>query len=399
MTIRPRRSVLYMPGSNARAIEKARTLPVDGVILDLEDAVAPEAKEQARTQVADAVKAGGFGGREVFIRVNGIDTPWHADDLAAAAHAAPDAHPGAEDFGRSTQLERVGQRLLDMKTDLKTRVWAMIETPDAIFNIKALAAEAHDSETRLAGFVMGTNDLAKETRARLVPGRAPMVSWLATCVLAAHAHGIDILDGVYNDLSDAEGLRARMRAGARHGLRRQDADPSEPDRALQRGVLAERRRGRAGAQDDRRVRPAGEQGTRAWCRSTAAWSSACTPRWRAAPSRSRRRSKVRPPAERAGTRGTSLVECLPRNHRGGAHGNSPAGDPRTSVCGRVAERSARRRGAGWHVARRLPLHQSGAIHQGSADRGAARRVVRSGARTRQAHGKSLDFRPVASRRP
>jgi citrate lyase subunit beta/citryl-CoA lyase len=104
------------------------------------------------------------------------------------------------------QLERVGRRLLDMKTDLKTRVWAMIETPAAIFNIQALAAEAHDSETRLAGFVLGTNDLAKETRARQVPGRAPMVSWLATCVLAAHAHGIEVLDGVYNDIGDAEGF-------------------------------------------------------------------------------------------------------------------------------------------------------------------------------------------------
>jgi len=207
MTIRPRRSVLYMPGSNARALEKARTLPADGVILDLEDAVAPDAKEAARKQVTDAVKAGGFGGREVFIRVNGIDTPWHADDLAAAAHAAPDAILVPK-ISEVVQLERVGQRLLDMKIDLKTRVWAMIETPAAIFNIQALAAEAHDSETRLGGFVMGTNDLAKETRARLIPGRAPMVSWLATCVLAAHGNGIDILDGVYNDLSDAAGFEA-----------------------------------------------------------------------------------------------------------------------------------------------------------------------------------------------
>jgi citrate lyase subunit beta/citryl-CoA lyase len=95
-----------------------------------------------------------------------------------------------------------------MKTDHKTRVWAMIETPIAIFNIQALAAEAHDSETRLAGFVMGTNDLAKETRARLVPGRAPMVPWLATCVLAARAHGLDILDGVYNDLNDPQGFES-----------------------------------------------------------------------------------------------------------------------------------------------------------------------------------------------
>jgi len=207
MPFRPRRSVLYMPGSNARAIEKARSLPVDGVILDLEDAVAPDAKAQARQQVADAVKAGGFGAREVFIRVNGIDTPWHADDLNAAAHAAPDGILVPK-VGTVEALERVGQRLLDMKTSLKTRIWAMIETPEAIFNINALAAEAHDSETRLAGFVMGTNDLAKETRARLLPGRAPMVSWLALCVLAAHGHGIDILDGVYNDLSDPKGFEA-----------------------------------------------------------------------------------------------------------------------------------------------------------------------------------------------
>jgi citrate lyase subunit beta/citryl-CoA lyase len=207
MNFRPRRSVLYMPGSNLRAIEKARTLPVDGVILDLEDAVAPEAKEQARGQVADAVKTGGFGGREVFVRINGIDTPWHADDLAAAAETAPNAILVPK-ISEVAQLERVGQRLLDMKCDLKTRVWAMIETPRAIFNIEALAAEAHDSETRLAGFVMGTNDLAKETRARLVPGRAPMLSWLARCLLAAHAHGIDILDGVYNDLGDHKGFQA-----------------------------------------------------------------------------------------------------------------------------------------------------------------------------------------------
>ncbi|HXF89044.1 MAG TPA: CoA ester lyase [Xanthobacteraceae bacterium] len=207
MTIRPRRSVLYMPGSNARAIEKARTLPVDGIILDLEDAVAPSAKEAARAQVVAALKAGGFGRREVFVRVNGIETPWHADDMAAISHAAPDAIlvPKISEVG---QLERIGQRMLDMKVDLKTRVWAMIETPAAIFNVNALAAEAHDSETRLAGFVMGTNDLAKETRARIVPGRLPMLSWLARCVLAAHAHNIDILDGVYNDIGNAEGFAA-----------------------------------------------------------------------------------------------------------------------------------------------------------------------------------------------
>jgi citrate lyase subunit beta/citryl-CoA lyase len=167
--------------------------------------VAPESKELARQQVADAVAARSFGEREVFIRINGIDTPWHADDLAAAARAAPDAILVPKIFAVE-QLERIGRRLLDMKCDLKSRVWAMIETPSAIFNIIALAAGTHDFETRLAGFVMGTNDLAKETRARIVPGRQPMLSWLARCLLAAHAHGIDILDGVYNDIGNVEGF-------------------------------------------------------------------------------------------------------------------------------------------------------------------------------------------------
>jgi citrate lyase subunit beta/citryl-CoA lyase len=205
MTIRPRRSVLYMPGSNARALEKARTLPADVVILDLEDAVAPDAKEAARNQVVAAVKAGGFGAREVFIRINGLDTPWSSEDLAAAAAAAPDAILVPK-ISTPDQLEMIGQRLLDTHTDLRVRVWAMIETPIAIFNVRALAAAATDSETRLAGFVLGTNDLAKETRAKLLPGRVPMLPWLSTCVLAARAYGIDVLDGVYNDLSDAEGF-------------------------------------------------------------------------------------------------------------------------------------------------------------------------------------------------
>lgn len=217
MTIRPRRSVLYMPGSNARAIEKARTLPADGVILDLEDAVAPDAKVAARDQVAAAVKQGGFGSREVFIRVNGTDTPWHSDDLTAAAHAAPDAILVPK-VSSSKQLEILGQRLLDMKTDRRTRIWAMIETPVAILNIVDIAAAAKDSETRLAGFVLGTNDLAKETSARLVPGRAPMLPWLTTCVLAARAYGLSILDGVYNDIGNADGFVAECEQGRDLGM-------------------------------------------------------------------------------------------------------------------------------------------------------------------------------------
>ena len=217
MTIRPRRSVLYMPGSNARALEKAKTLPADGVILDLEDSVAPDAKETARQQVVAAVKAGGFGTREVFIRVNGVDTPWHADDLAAAAHAAPDAILVPKISNPET-LELIGRRLLDMGTDHKTRVWAMIETPLAIFNILSIAAEAKDSESRLSGFVMGTNDLAKDTRARLVSGRAPMLGWLSTCIAAARIYGIDILDGVYNDIGNADGFAMECRQGVELGF-------------------------------------------------------------------------------------------------------------------------------------------------------------------------------------
>ena len=161
-----------MPGSNARAIEKARTLPADAVILDLEDSVAPDAKPAAREQVMAAVAGGGFGAREVVVRINGLDTPWHVDDLTAAARAAPDAILIPK-ISTPQQLEAIGQRLLDMHANLRAHIWAMIETPLAIFNILALAAQSKDSEARLAAFVMGTNDLAKETRARIVPGRAP----------------------------------------------------------------------------------------------------------------------------------------------------------------------------------------------------------------------------------
>jgi citrate lyase subunit beta/citryl-CoA lyase len=206
-----------MPGSNARALEKAKILPVDAMILDLEDSVAPDAKAAARDQVVSAVKAGGFGSREVVIRINGADTPWHADDLSAAAHAAPDAILVPKVASPGT-LELIGRRMLDMGTDHRTRVWAMIETPLAVFNILAIAAEAKDSESRLSVFVMGTNDLAKETRARLVPGRAPMLAWLSTCVAAARHYGVDILDGVYNDIGNAEGFVAECRQGVELGF-------------------------------------------------------------------------------------------------------------------------------------------------------------------------------------
>ena len=215
--IRPRRSVLYMPGSNARAIEKARTLPADAVILDLEDAVAPDAKETAREQVVAAVTAGGFGRREVVIRVNGLDTPWGHDDLVAAASSGADAVL----IPKVSDPETIGSVELALATARAPdalRVWAMIETPIAILHAEEIARAARHETARLACFVLGTNDIAKETRARFVPGRWTMLPWLTTVLAAARAHGHDVLDGVYNNLQDAEGFRAECEQGRDLGM-------------------------------------------------------------------------------------------------------------------------------------------------------------------------------------
>jgi len=211
-TIRPRRSVLYMPGSNARALEKAREIAADTLILDLEDAVAPEAKAAARDQVCAAVKAGGYGRRELVIRTNGVDTAWFGDDLGAAVEANPDAILIPKVSTPET-LEQIGAQLDSLKAQPTLRVWAMIETPLAILQAEAIARAARDPRSRLSCFVMGTNDLAKETRARFVPGRAPMLPWLTSAILAARAHGLDILDGVYNDLKNEEGFLAECEQG------------------------------------------------------------------------------------------------------------------------------------------------------------------------------------------
>ena len=205
MTIRPRRSVLYMPGSNARALEKAKSIAADALILDLEDAVAPDAKATARDQVCAAVKAGGYGSRELIIRINALDTPWGRDDLTAAAAAGPDAillpKPGTgtaiADMTAAMQAEGAPER---------TRLWAMVETPLAILNIAEIAASAHVAGSRLACLVMGTNDLVKETRADLSANRRPALYWLSAAVTAARAYGLDVLDGVYNNFKDAEGF-------------------------------------------------------------------------------------------------------------------------------------------------------------------------------------------------
>jgi citrate lyase subunit beta / citryl-CoA lyase len=209
MTIRPRRSMLYMPGSNARAIEKARELPADGIILDLEDAVAPDAKAQARDLIVQELQKGGFGGREVLVRINGLDTAWWRDDLAVAA-AGPDALLLPK-VSTPEQLRELARHFVGVGAEARIRIWAMMETPLAMLNAREIAAAALDPTTRLAGFVMGTNDLAKETRARIVAGRAPMLPWLTTCVAAARSYGLAILDGVYNELGDVEGFAAECR--------------------------------------------------------------------------------------------------------------------------------------------------------------------------------------------
>ena len=217
MIARPRRSVLYMPGSNPRAIAKARSLAADAIILDLEDSVAPEAKAAARGQVAAAAREGGFGGRELIIRINGVDSPWGREDLAAAIAAAPDAillpkidGPGA--------VMHVARELREAGAPAQIRLWAMMETPMAILHAGSIAAVAADPDSRLDVMVMGLNDLAKETRARFVPGRASMTAWLALCVAAARAHGVDILDGVYNDIADLKGFEAECTQGRDMGL-------------------------------------------------------------------------------------------------------------------------------------------------------------------------------------
>ena len=199
---RPRRSVLYMPSSNARALEKATTLPCDGIIFDLEDAVAPDAKETARAAACEAVGSGRYGRRELVIRVNAADTPWHADDVAAAAAAGPDAILVPKVNSADAVLALVAA-LEAAGAPETTGLWAMIETPAAILRAAQIAA----ASPRLEVLVMGSNDLVKELRAEHVPGRAPILTAMSLAVLGARAADKVILDAVYNDVRDLEGFR------------------------------------------------------------------------------------------------------------------------------------------------------------------------------------------------
>ena len=211
--LRPRRSVLYMPGANARALEKAQGLAADSLILDLEDAVAPDAKAEARDRVVDAVTSGAYGGRELTIRVNGLDTAWHADDLAAAAGAGP-AAVVVPKVNSPADVAAIEAGLVSGGAPDHTKIWAMVETPQAMLDCANIAAASE----RLTVLVMGPNDLAKELHAEHVPGRQPLLTGLGLCLLAARATGKVILDGVYNDVRDLEGFAAECRQGAQMGF-------------------------------------------------------------------------------------------------------------------------------------------------------------------------------------
>lgn len=212
-TIRPRRSVLYMPGSNARALEKGRTLPADALILDLEDAVAPDAKETARRQIVAALAAGGYGRREILVRVNGLDSAWGRDDIAAMATSGADAIllPKVENAAVVGDAEAV---MAEAGAPADMAVWCMIETPLGVLHAEEIAA----ASPRLGGFVMGTSDLAKDLHCLHVPDRLPFVTSLSLCILAARAHGLAILDGVHLDLSDDAGFAASCRQGLEFGF-------------------------------------------------------------------------------------------------------------------------------------------------------------------------------------
>src|SRR5712671_3050651 len=210
--IRPRRSLLFMPGSNARALEKARNLPADGIIVDLEDSVAPDAKAAAREQIAQAIAAGGFGRREVLIRVNALDSPWWIDDVTMAGKAKPDGILVPK-ISSVADLAAIADRLSDINADMSIRVWAMIETARAVLHAEQIAAASRDSEMRLAGFVFGPNDISRETRIRMLPGRAAMLPMISHCVLATRLHGLQILDGPYSDLRNAAGFAEECAQG------------------------------------------------------------------------------------------------------------------------------------------------------------------------------------------
>jgi citrate lyase beta subunit len=282
---RPRRSALYMPGSNERALEKAKTIPADALIFDLEDAVAPDAKVRAREQVCAAVKNGGYGGREVVIRVNALETPWGTDDLIAACDAAPDAIlvPKVVHSGDIISAAKI---LQSVHAPEKVRLWAMMETPMAILNARTIAATAVYKENRLCCLVMGTNDLIKESRARALHDRFAVVPWLAMTLVAARAYKLDILDARSSPATRSSRRRKRRSTG-----RARSSTPLDSQRTS----------------------------TRASSSWKATWSSASISPWPSAPSPSPSRSaRWRGPAASPALR-LRLPHAITRGRSGANH--------------------------------------------------------------------------------
>ncbi len=209
----PLRSVLYMPSSNERALEKAKSIPCDGLILDLEDAVAPDAKPAARDAACAAVRSGEYGRRTVTIRVNGIGTAWHDEDIAAASQAGPAAIVVPK-VNSGDEVRRLVAAMEAAGAPEHTKLWAMVETPIAVLDVLAIA----QGSPRLGAFVIGTNDLVKELYAAHVPGRAPILPSLHQILLAGRAAGIAVIDGVYNDVKDTEGFLAECEQGRQMGF-------------------------------------------------------------------------------------------------------------------------------------------------------------------------------------
>ncbi|CAM3213026.1 CoA ester lyase [Nocardioides dubius] len=204
----PLRSVLYMPSSNERALEKAKTIACDGLIFDLEDAVAPDAKVGARANAVAAVQSGEYGRRTLTIRVNGLGTEWHDDDIATAAAAGPDAIVVPK-VNSADEVRELVEAMERAGAPAHTKLWAMIETPVAILDALSIARGSN----RLGAFVLGTNDLVKELYAEHVPGRAPILPSLHTALLAGRAAGIAVIDGVYNNVKDTDGFLAECEQG------------------------------------------------------------------------------------------------------------------------------------------------------------------------------------------
>lgn len=217
MNVRPRRSLLFSPAANPRALEKAKSLASDGLIFDLEDSASAEEKPAARARIAAALADSGYGRRERLVRINGLDTAWGEGDLRAAVAAGADGIVvpkirSAGDIGAAWRL------IADAGGGERIQLWTMIETAQALLDIGDIARASAQPDCRFGGFILGTNDIARETRAAMVPGRGPMLAWLSQCVLAARAYGLVVIDSVFNDFRDSDGLRTECEQGLAMGM-------------------------------------------------------------------------------------------------------------------------------------------------------------------------------------